>query len=93
MLLQLYSLSQSWSKFKHIKKSLKNFSGVQRRMTKVFSKIKMIFMMIMHITQLKLVQLLEGVHNVNSKRKIISVFEPHRYSRVISLKNEFSKCF
>ena len=30
---------------------------------------------------------------MNPKRKIISVFEPHRYSRVISLKKEFSKCF
>ena len=37
------------------KKSLKNFSGVQRRMTKVFQKIKMIFMMIMPIIQQKLV--------------------------------------
>ena len=36
---------------------------------------------------------MDGVNNVNSKRKIISVFEPHRYSRVISLKKEFSKCF
>ena len=35
------------------KKSLKDFSGVQRRMTKVFSKIKMTFTTIMHITQLK----------------------------------------
>jgi len=33
------------------------------------------------------------VHNVNPTRKIISVFEPHRYSRVMSLKKEFSKCF
>ena len=37
--------------------------------------------------------ILEGVHNVNSTRKIISVFEPHRYSRVMSLENEFAKCF
>ena len=35
------------------KKSLKNFSGVQRRMTKVFSKIKMTFMMIMLTIRLK----------------------------------------
>ena len=49
-------------------------------------------MMIMHHpTEIK--SILDGVHNVNPKRKIISVFEPHRYSRVISLKNEFSKCF
>ena len=37
-----------------IKKSLKNFTGVQRRMTKIFSKIIAIFMMIMLIIQLKL---------------------------------------
>ena len=37
-----------------IKKSLMHFSGVQRRMTKIFTKnAQMIFMMIMHIIQLK----------------------------------------
>jgi len=76
-----------------IKKSLKNFSGVQRRMTKVFSKNKNDFYddYAHHPTEIR--SILEGVHNVSDKRKIISVFEPHRYSRVISLKNEFSKCF
>ena len=37
-----------------IKNSLKKFSGVQRRMTKVFQKTKMIFTMIMLIIQQKL---------------------------------------
>tara|TARA_B100000963_G_scaffold111424_1_gene97000 strand:- start:10554 stop:11951 length:1398 start_codon:yes stop_codon:yes gene_type:complete len=76
-----------------VKKSLKNFSGVQRRMTKVFSKKQNDFYddYAHHPTEISSV--LEGVRNVNIKRKIISVFEPHRYSRVISLKNEFSKCF
>ena len=76
-----------------IKKSLKNFSGVQRRMTKVFSKNKNDFYddYAHHPTEIS--SILEGVQNVSSKRKIISVFEPHRYSRVLSLKNEFSKCF
>ena len=76
-----------------IKKSLKNFSGVQRRMTKVFSKNKNDFYddYAHHPTEIS--SILEGVHNVSAKRKIISVFEPHRYSRVISLKNEFYKCF
>ena len=76
-----------------IKKSLKNFSGVQRRMTKVFSKNKNDFYddYAHHPTEIS--SILEGVHNVNPNRKIISVFEPHRYSRVITLKNEFSKCF
>ena len=75
------------------KKSLKNFSGVQRRMTKVFSKNKNDFYddYAHHPTEIR--SILEGVHNVNSERKIISVFEPHRYSRIISLKKEFSKCF
>ena len=73
--------------------NLKNFSGVQRRMTKVFSKNKNDFYddYAHHPTEIS--SILEGVHNVNPKRKIISVFEPHRYSRVKSLKNEFSKCF
>ncbi len=75
------------------KKSLKDFSGVQRRMTKVFSKNQNDFFddYAHHPTEIK--SILEGVNNVNSKRKIISVFEPHRYSRVVSLINEFSKCF
>ena len=69
------------------------FDLVQRRMTKVFSKNKNDFYddYAHHPTEIS--SILEGVHNVNSERKIISVFEPHRYSRVISLKKEFSKCF
>ena len=80
-------------KLKIIKKALKNFSGVQRRLTKVFKKDKIEFYddYAHHPTEIS--SILEGVHNVNPKRKIISVFEPHRYSRVMTLKNEFSKCF
>ncbi len=76
-----------------VKRSLKNFSGVQRRMTKVFSKNQNDFYddYAHHPTEISSV--LDGVRNVNKKRKIISIFEPHRYSRVISLKKEFSKCF
>ena len=76
-----------------LKRSLKNFSGVQRRMTKVFSKNKNDFYddYAHHPTEISSV--LEGVYNVYPNRKIISVFEPHRYSRVMSLKYEFSKCF
>ena len=33
------------------------------------------------------------MRNVNTKRNIISVFEPHRYSRILALEKEFSKCF
>ena len=76
-----------------VKRSLKNFSGVQRRMTKVFSKNKNDFYddYAHHPTEIKSV--LEGVRNVNVKRKIISIFEPHRYSRALHLKKEFSNSF
>ena len=75
------------------KKSLKEFSGVQRRMTKVFSKNKNDFYddYAHHPTEIK--SILEGVNNVNSKRKIVSIFEPHRYSRVASLKKNFQSAF
>ena len=62
-------------------------------MTKIFSKNKNDFYddYAHHPTEIS--SILEGVHNVNSNRKIISVFEPHRYSRVISLKMSFQSVF
>ena len=76
-----------------IKKSLKKFSGVQRRMTKIFKKNKNEFYddYAHHPTEIK--SILDGVKNVYKDRKIISVFEPHRFSRVLSLKREFAKSF
>ena len=76
-----------------IKKALKNFSGVQRRMTKIFTKNKNEFFddYAHHPTEIS--SILDGVGNVYKTRKIITIFEPHRYSRVISLKDEFSKSF
>ena len=75
------------------KRSLRNFSGVQRRMTKVFSKNKNDFYddYAHHPTEIN--SILEGVKNIYKNRKIISIFEPHRYSRVLSLKKEFAKAF
>ena len=76
-----------------IKKSLKNFSGVQRRMTKIFTKNKNDFFddYAHHPTEISSV--LKGVKKSYNKRKIITVFEPHRYSRVNSLKTAFSRSF
>ena len=88
-----YDVKKTFFNINQLKKTLKSFSGVQRRMTKLFSINKNDFYddYAHHPTEIS--SILEGVYNVNSKRKIISVFEPHRYSRVMSLKNEFSKCF
>ena len=76
-----------------IKKALKNFSGVQRRLTKVFKKNKIEFYddYAHHPTEIKSV--LEGFRTISLKRKIIVVFQPHRYSRIKSLKSEFVSCF
>ena len=76
-----------------IKKALKNFSGVQRRMTKIFMKDKNEFFddYAHHPTEIS--SILDGVKKVYDKRKIIAVFEPHRYSRVLSLKKAFSESF
>ncbi len=76
-----------------IKKSLKKFSGVQRRMTKIFSKDNNDFYddYAHHPTEIS--SILDGVKNVYKDRKIISVFEPHRYSRILSLQKEFAKSF
>ncbi len=80
-------------KIKIIKKALKNFSGVQRRMTKIFNKNQNEFFddYAHHPTEIS--SILESVSKVYKNRKIITVFEPHRYSRVITLKKSFSKSF
>ena len=76
-----------------IKKALKNFSGVQRRMTKIFTKLKNDFFddYAHHPTEIS--SILNGVEKAYKNRKVITVFEPHRYSRVMSLKQAFSKSF
>ena len=76
-----------------IKKALKNFSGVQRRLTKILTRNKIEFYddYAHHPTEIKSV--LDGLKKVSAKRKIISVFQPHRYSRVKSLKKEFASSF
>lgn len=76
-----------------IKKTLKNFLGVQRRLTKVFhSKNKIIFDdYAHHPTEISAV--LDACKNNFNNKKIISIFQPHRFSRVKSLYNEFTESF
>ena len=80
-------------KIKIIKKALLKFTGVQRRMTKIFEKNENQFYddYAHHPTEIHSV--LEGIKKVANKKKITSVFQPHRFSRVQSLKKEFSKSF
>lgn len=80
-------------KLKIIKNVFKKFKGIQRRFTKIFSYKGRDFYddYAHHPTEIS--SLLKGVRKAYPKRKIISVFQPHRYSRVSSLLNEFSKSF
>ena len=78
---------------KKIKHTLKNFLGVQRRLTKVYeSKRRIIFDdYAHHPTEIEAV--LSACKNSFKGKKIISVFQPHRFSRVESLYKEFTGCF
>ncbi len=80
-------------KVSKIKKALKKFQGIQRRFTKVFTLGKREFYddYAHHPTEIKAV--INSARQVHKERKIICVFQPHRYSRVKSLKNEFASSF
>ena len=80
-------------KVNKIKKALGKFLGIQRRFTKVFSIGKRDFYddYAHHPTEISAV--INSVRQVYKDRKIICVFQPHRYSRVRSLKNEFALSF
>ncbi len=78
---------------KVIKRSLKNFSGIQRRLTKVFNFKDREFFddYAHHPTEIKSV--LKSLRVTSADRKIISVFQPHRYSRLKLLNKDFSSSF
>ena len=78
---------------KVIKKALLKFTGVQRRMTKIFEKNQNEFYDDYAHHPTEIYSVLEGIKKVADKKKITSVFQPHRFSRVNLLKKEFSKSF
>ena len=76
-----------------IKRGLLKFKGVQRRFNYLFSynNIKFFDDYAHHPTEINSV--LDGVKTVYRNQEIVSIFQPHRISRVKNLKIEFSKCF
>ena len=76
-----------------IKKSLKKFTGIQRRLTKVFSVGGREFFddYAHHPTEIRSV--LQSLKTTSAGRKIVSVFQPHRYSRLRLLKKDFASAF
>ena len=76
-----------------IKKALSKFKGVQRRFNYLFEKNNAIFFDDYAHHPTEIISMLDGVKKVFKKKEIISVFQPHRISRVKNMKLEFSKSF
>lgn len=75
-----------------IKKALLNFKGVKRRFTLVYSNNKnKVFDDYAH-HPVEISATLSAMKKI-TKGKIITVFEPHRYTRLKELFKEFSRCF
>jgi len=76
-----------------IKKGLKNFKGVERRFNYLFEFNKTIFFddYAHHPTEIE--EVLNGVKEVYKNKEINCVFQPHRISRVTSLRKKFSYAF
>ena len=76
-----------------IKKTLKNFTGIQRRFQKVgnFNETFIIDDYGHHPVEISAA--LAAARLITPKHKIISVFQPHRYSRLRDLFNDFCSCF
>ena len=80
-------------KTNNIKRALLKFTGVQRRMTKIFEKNGNEFYDDYAHHPTEIYSVLESIKKVANQKKITSVFQPHRFSRVSILKKEFSKSF
>ena len=76
-----------------IKASLKEFKGVQRRFNKLFTFRESVFYddYAHHPTEIE--EVLNGVKDVCSDKKIVCVFQPHRISRLKFLRKKFVSAF
>ena len=75
-----------------IKEGLKTFEGVGRRLNKLYDKeITLFDDYAHHPTEIKAT--LSSVKNAYKNRRIIAVFQPHRYSRTELLLNDFESAF
>lgn len=79
--------------FKVIKRALENFRGVQRRLTTRFNDGDCVVMDDYghHPTEIKTT--LKAVRGAYGDKKVIAVFQPHRYSRTQALIKDFAMAF
>ncbi len=76
-----------------IKKAILEFKGVQRRFNFVFEHQKSIYFDDYAHHPTEIFELLKSIREVYKTKKIISVFQPHRVSRLNSLRKRFTQCF
>lgn len=76
-----------------IKAALKNFKGVQRRLSKRFETDNVVVFDDYghHPTEIKAT--LKAIREAYENRKVVVVFQPHRYTRTKLLMNDFAKSF
>ena len=78
--------------YTNIKKALKKFSGVKRRFTVLHkSKDNLIIDDYAH-HPIEIKETLKSLKEITNNQ-IISIFEPHRYSRISAMINDFIHCF
>ena len=77
----------------NIKQTLENFSGVHRRLERKGEKQGIIVFDDYghHPTEIKAT--LTALRNAYPNNRIITVFQPHRYTRTKYLANDFGRCF
>jgi len=80
-------------KISKIQKAITLFKGVDRRLTHVgtVKNIEIIDDYAHHPTEIK--NVLSGMKESRSSHNLIAVFQPHRFSRIVSLKKQFSAAF
>ena len=78
---------------KLIKKAILEFKGVQRRFNFIFENQNAIYYDDYAHHPTEIFELLKSTKEVYKSKKIISIFQPHRISRLNSLKTKFTKCF
>ena len=78
--------------YSRIKKALKTFSGVKRRFTVLHkSKDNLIIDDYAH-HPIEIKETLKSLKKI-TKKEIISIFEPHRFSRISAMMDDFIQCF
>ncbi len=79
--------------FEHIRQGLESARGVDRRFQTYYSRQDVIIVddYAHHPTEIRAT--IETAKACWPRRRLVVLFEPHRYSRTMALKDEFCKCF